>query len=59
MEVLDGVDEGLDLALGQPPGDLVQEQDLGVAGERAGELEPLRSSRGAFPACWFALAEAA
>ena len=41
VEVLDRLDEDLDLGLGEPAGDLVQEQDGGVAGERARELEPL------------------
>ena len=46
VEVLDGVDEDLHLALGEPPGDLVQEQHFGVAGEGAGELEPLAVEQG-------------
>ena len=41
MQVADGRDQLLDLGLGEPAGDLVEQQDGRVAGERAGELETL------------------
>ena len=41
VEVPDGLDEAVDLALGEAAGDLVQQQHLGVAGERASQLQAL------------------
>ena len=45
-QVLDGIDERLDLGLGEAAGDLVEQQDGGIAGERPGQLEPLAVEQG-------------
>ena len=41
VQVFDRLNEGLDLRLREPAGDLVQEQDAGIAGQRSSQLQAL------------------